>query len=285
MPSGYFSTPSQELDPDLFDGDVLKEDVRTGLLNLLYADLDVIGFREPWNWVHAWLAGSGISYQWSADRGNGDLDVLFGANFPQFLEDNPQFPRLSMQEVANYTNQIMKSSQWPKTRNVSIGGSKKTYEITFFWNPTTGVSIYSIHPYAAYSLTMSAWDIRPPELPADPRTLYPQYWYELSDQDYRNAYTVHDMYYSGPSGKVQAANAARGLWRDIHEGRKQAFSDTGSGYGDFHNFRWQRAKESGAAEILRGIVSDADLENPPMDSAQDIITRAAIRYASPRYSQ
>jgi hypothetical protein len=284
LSSGYFSSPSEGLDPDLFDGDILKEDVRTGLLNLLYSDLeDGVGFKEPWDWAKAWLAGSGITYQW----GNGDLDVLFGADFPMFLEDNPQFPRLSMREVADYTNQIMRASQWPKTRHVSIGGSKKKYEITFFWNPTTGMSIDSVHPYAAYSLTGSGWVVRPPDLPHDPHNLYPRHWYDLTDADYRNARTIQDLYGKGASGKVQGANAAKALWRDIHEGRKQAFSDTGAGYGDFHNFRWQRAKETGAVDILRHIVGDSRTSGDSRDNngPSDIITRAAIRYAGPRYWQ
>lgn len=286
MPSGYFSSPSENLDPNLFEGDTLKEDVRTGLLNALYSGLeDQVGFREPWNWVHAWIAGSGVSYQWSADRGNGDLDVLFGVDFPRFLEDNPQFPRLSMAEVAQYTDQILKDKLWPRTAHYKIGNG--TYEVTFFWNPTTGTEIDNIHPYAAYSLTRGEWDVRPPVLPHDPHSLYPKAWYDTTDNDYRNARTIEDLWHSGPSGKLQAGNAARALWRDIHEGRHVAFSEMGSGYGDYHNFRWQRAKESGAAETLRALVADAEAADPRSDipEAGDIITRAAIRYAGPRYWQ
>lgn len=286
MPSGYFSTPSNELDPNLFEGDSLKEDVRTGLLNALYSDLEnVVGFREPWNWVHAWVAGSGVSYQWDADRGNGDLDVLFGVDFPRFLEDNPQFPRLSMAEVASYTDQILKAMAWDKTSHFPIGDG--IYEVTFFWNPTTGTSIDNIHPYAAYSLTKGAWDIRPPELPEDPHSLYPQAWYDITDNDYWNAQSIEHHYRSGPSGKLQAMNAGRALWKEIHEGRKAAFSDIGRGYSDFNNFRWQRAKETGAADTLRAISEEADANDPRSTIAQpsDIVTRAAIRYASPRYWQ
>lgn len=283
MPSGYFSEPQETLDPDLFKGDVLKEDVRTGLLNLLYSDLEDAGFNEPWHWAHAWLAGSGISYQWSADRGNGDLDVLFGADFPVFLEDNPQFPRLSMAEVAEYTNQLLRVKAWPKTKHTQIGGSKKHYEITFFWNSTTGTSIDSIHPYAAYDLNWNAWSVRPPVLPADPRELYPEHWFEFTNNDYWNAVNLENLYrLDGPTNRLQALNASRALWRDIHEGRKEAFSDTGGGYGDFHNFRWQRAKALGTAEVLRGILGHDEPEVLP--SPRDIITRAALRYANPRYT-
>lgn len=286
MPSGYFSSPSKELDPDLFDGEEMKESVRTGLLNLLYSDLENdVGFREPWNWTVGWLTGSGASYQWSADRGAGDLDVLFGVDLPGFLTDNPQFPRLSEREVAEYTDQMLKAKSWPKTRNVSIGGSKKHYEITFYWNPGMGTDIRAIHPYAAYDLIQDRWDIKPPVLPQDPRELYPPEWFDFTDTDFENAQNVEHLYWNtGPSGRVHGANMARALWRDIHEGRKAAFSDIGAGYGDFHNFRWQRAKETGAAEILRAILQDA-APGTPEPSAGDIITRAAIRYASPRYYQ
>jgi hypothetical protein len=282
LPSSYFSEPSEGLDPDLFDGDLMREEVRTGLLNILYSDLEQdVGFKEPWNWVCAWLAGSAASYQWSADRGNGDLDVLFGVDFPGFLEDNPQFPRLSEREVAEYTDKILRAKSWPKTRHVTIGGSKKHYEITFFWNPGMGTDIRTIHAYAAYDLIMDRWDVDPPRLPKDPHSLYPSQWYEFTERDFANVWTIQDLYHSGgPSGKIQGANAARALWRDIHEGRRQAFSDTGAGYADFHNFRWQRAKETGAVDVLRGILAT---DPEPQESPQDLITRAALRYASPKY--
>lgn len=279
MPSGYFSAPTDGLDPDLFDGDAMKEEVRTGLLNLLYSDLENdVGLLEPWNWTSAWLAGSGASYQWSADRGNGDLDVLFGVDLPGFLADNPHFPRLSERETANYIDKILKQKSWPKTRNVTIGGSKKRYEITFFWNPGVSDDIRVIHPYAAYDLIMDRWDVKPPTLPGDPHTLYPNEWYDFTTADYDQALAINSMGTNGGSlGKVQAQRAARTLWDSIHGGRKEAFSEQGSGYGDFHNFRWQRGKELGTVDILRQFL---DTDTEPQESPEDIITRAAMRYAN-----
>lgn len=280
MSSGYFAAPAEGLDPDLFDGDVMKESVRTGLLNLLYGDLENdIGLKEPWNWTCAWVAGSGASYQW----GNGDLDVLFGVDLPGFLADNPQFPRLSEGEVAAYIDKMLKLKSWPKTRNVTIGGSQKRYEITFFWNPGVSDDIRVIHPYAAYDLVMDSWDVKPSTLPGDPHALYPKEWYDFTDADYRQATAIGNMSKTGGSlGQVQASRAARTLWEGIHGGRKAAFGEQGSGYGDFHNFRWQRAKETGAVDILRGLIGS---DTEPEESPADLITRAAIRYATPRYWQ
>jgi hypothetical protein len=281
LPSGYFSAPEQELDPNLFDGDHMKDDVRKALLQSLYNGLEYIGLKQPEDWAFAWLAGSGASYQWSADRGNGDLDVLFGAEFAQMLQCNPHIPRLSMAEIAKYVDDQLRSKYWPQTAKYRIGTG--VYEVTFFWNPTTTNMIENIHPYAAYNLIGDFWVVHPPELPADLHSLYPKSWYDFTDADYRQARAISSMNETGGSlGQLQAGRAARTLWESIHGGRKTAFSDTGGGYGDFHNFRWQRGKETGTVDILRGFI-DSDPE--PEESPGDLITRAALRYASPRYYQ
>jgi len=289
--SSYFSAPSDRLDPVLFDGDHLKDDVRTGLLNTLYSALEnIVGLREPWNWAYAWLAGSAVSYQWQADRGNGDLDVLFGVDIPQFLTDNPSFPRLGIPATADYIDGLLKDQFWPKTAHYPIG--RKKFEATFFWNAGTGIDISVIHPYAAYSLTRDEWDVRPPDLPSDPHVLYPKEWYDISDADYRQAVALEQLDAKGPSGKVSAYGGARTMWASIHGGRHAAFSDTGMGYSDIHNFRWQRAKETGTVEILRHLVSSADehdateqdrLYGTALEDPGKIITRAIMSYASPRY--
>lgn len=275
MSSGYFSEPSKTLDPNIFEGDHMLADVRETLVAHLYEGLAEIGLFAPEMWVHAWLAGSGATYQ----GGNGDLDVLFGVDFPVFLEYNPHVPRLGRKEVAKWVDDALRSTYWPKTAHYRIGTG--TYEVTFFWNPGTGTSIDAIHPYAAYDLLGDEWVVRPPKLPEDPHSLYPSQWYDFADADHRQALAIMEMNETGGSlGQHQAERAARTLWGSIHGGRQQAFSDTGAGYGDFHNFRWQRGKETGTVDILRGLLA-ADTE--PEESPSDLVTRAAMRYASDRY--
>jgi hypothetical protein len=284
MPSGYFSAPSDSLDPSLFDGDRMRPEVRSRLLDALYAGLQLVGFSEPWEWARAWLTGSGASYQWKADRGNGDLDVLFGADYTSFLRVNPWFPPLSMAETAMYTDQILRDKYWPRTSAMEINGS--TYEVTFFWNPTTGEDIRDIHPYSAYSLTDDSWTIHPPELPVDPQELYPQHYFEQGERDTQAVNALKDMHDNGGSlGRAQSLQTARFYWDRIHGGRKEAFSGTGAGYGDFHNFRWQYLKSTGAMEVLRDLVKEADMNDPffKLDSPADLITRAALRYGGARY--
>lgn len=287
MASSYFSEPEDHLDPHLFDQTRLRPDIATNLLDRLYDGLRDIGLRSPEDWVYAWLAGSGVSYQWSADRGNGDLDVLFGVDYPRFLSCNPQFPRLSHVEVASYVDEMLKTSLWPKTAHYSIHG--QVYEVTFFWNPETGRDITAIHPYAAYNLKNGQWDVTPDPHPSQD---HPDSWDEIASLDAQQAKNVESLWKQGPSSAVSARALARTMWREIHEGRRQAFSDTGRGYGDIHNFRWQAAKRSGTVDRLRTIVTDADdfdraqqerLYGQVLESPSDIITRAALRYGKPEY--
>lgn len=287
MASSYFSEPEDHLDPHLFDQTRLRPDIASNLLDRLYGGLRDIGLRSPEDWVYAWLAGSGVSYQWSADRGNGDLDVLFGVDYPRFLSCNPQFPRLSRVEVAAYVDDLLKTSLWPKTAHYSIHG--KVYEVTFFWNPETDRDITVIHPYAALDLKSGHWDVPPNPHPEND---HPESWDEIANLDARQSEVVTSLWREGPSQAVHARALARTLWRDIHGGRRQAFSGTGQGYGDIHNFRWQAAKRSGAVDRLRAVVSEADdydraqqekLYGQELKEPQDIITRAALRYASSDY--
>lgn len=280
MASSYFSEPEDHLDPALFDGMKLRPGIREHLLEFLYSGLEDIGLRAPEDWVYAWLAGSGVSYQWSADRGNGDLDVLFGVDYPRFLSLNPAFPRLGKAEVAKYVDKMLKELLWTKTAHYSING--KTFEVTFFWNPDTDNSIRMIHPYAAYSLTMNKWDVPPNP---SPQHDFPESWKAYADFDSQEVSRLDKVISGGSVHRESAVQMARGIWEDIHGGRKFAFTHMGSGYSDFHNYRWQAGKQSGTVDILRKILADNPEPSDSIPQPDDIITRAALRYAGPHYSE
>jgi hypothetical protein len=48
-----------------------------------------------------------------------------------------------------------------------------------------------------------------------------------------------------------AATQGTALFEDIHQGRKSAFSESGEGYSDFANYRWQANKDSGVIPALK----------------------------------
>ena len=299
--SSYFEQPLPTLDPSLFDGHHLKDHVRQWLL-LTLADgladsLDLAGVNE---WLHAWLAGSGITYQW--EGGEGDLDVLFGVDMLRFVHWNPNFTGVPESAVAQWADGELKNKVWPKTAHTRFG--QRVYEVTFFWNPGTHDRIENIKPYAAYDLKSDTWAVEPPDLPADPAELYPAEWYKAAASDITSAQDILSRHHhlaqvlsttdpSTATGRNAASEmarvrmSARAMFDDIHLGRRAAFGEQGHGYSDWHNFRWQHAKATGVVPALRYITekakaaSDAEqtrLYGGPIDAADAIVTREMMRY-------
>lgn len=272
--SGYFSSPTDNLDYHLFDTDeTLLPDVRALLNSYLLAYLG-IRYRNPESWVMAWLAGSGISYQWSAGRGNGDLDVLFGIDYNKFVTDNPEFSYMERPEIAEYIDNDLKRVLWKQTAVVPING--QNYEVTFYLNDNveaTPNSITNIHPYAAYNITLDEWTVRPPKLPKDPRILYSQEFERAVEDDraateallgrwnglLRDGSSIHPNSPQARNNELHrelVRSQARTLYDTIHLGRKYAFTPSGEGYFDFSNYRWQSAKGNGVVNALREILGE-----------------------------
>jgi hypothetical protein len=299
--SGYFSPPSATLDPHLFDArEQIKHEVSNWLWGTLYFALEAYHLAGINSWLHAWLAGSGITYQWSADRGNGDLDVLFGVDYPQLLRHNPEYRGLSEAQFAAELDDWLRTNVWPRTSAKNFGG--QTYEVTFYLNPGTGPDIRNIHPYAALDLKSGEWVVRPPEVAPDPESMYPREWADAAGRDTSATSALADRYRAltvevGTGTAASRRNAevrmrevtsqARALFDEIHLGRHEAFSGQGNGYGDWHNYRWQYAKRSGTINVLRAIAKTGDearreeesaLYGGPLSGADAVLRRAALRY-------
>lgn len=302
--SSYFSAPSPTLDPNLFDGEHLKPEVRTMLVTSLMTYLeDELSLKGSGKWLNVWLAGSGASYQWASPRGNGDLDVLFGIDYVKLIDANQSYAKFGSQDIADYLDQNLKTTLWPKTAVTKINAG--TYEVTYFIDRVTGTDISTIHPYAAYNLyPRDEWDVTPPKLPDDPATLYsPQFFKaaqtedELSNSLIQRYSELRDGIDGLEPGSAAWVNRARSLalvvdqataqFDAIHLGRREAFSPQGHGYGDFANFLWQHGKRSGAVGQLRAIrdvgqrarsSTDTSLYGAPIEGAEKLLNRAAFRY-------
>jgi hypothetical protein len=301
--SGYLSSPSDHLDPHLFDGMGLKSDVAYKILKLLLDFLDdELMLRGARNWVKAWLTGSGVTYQWDAGRGNGDLDVMVGIDRVKFNQANPGHELDGDGELASWLDSAMKSHLWPKTAHTEFNG--QTYELTYFYNAGTGDDVKRIHPYAAIDVWSGRWIVKPPQLPADPDKLYPRDWYGRAHQDSLRAQSLVKHYHEninnlraarpGTPGHINAGamlnlvtTQARALLDDIHHGRANAFTNAGKGYTDEHNFRWQMAKASGTIKGLSEIsgirdrahdLSETQLYGSPIKAADELVRRATDRY-------
>ncbi|HET7110187.1 MAG TPA: hypothetical protein VFI41_04905 [Gemmatimonadales bacterium] len=268
--SGYFSKPDVGLDPHLFDGMALKGAVRQEILGLLY------GFWKgryavPRSWSTVWIAGSGASYQWGAEReatGPGDLDILIGVDFQKLRQTNPQFVGFSDDMTAAQMNKEMHDQLWPTTAAHDFGG--RSYEVTFYINPQSQ-DIRDISPYAAYNVSHGSWTVPPIELPGDwgPEKL-PTDWWEKFHRDTEYGRQLIDQYnaqaeevgqhdpgsphwYNATKALSRTTQQALALFDEIHLGRKAAFLGGGKGFLAFENARWQVGKGSGLIDALRAI--------------------------------
>jgi hypothetical protein len=287
--TSYFSKPETELDPRLFIGTTLRPWVRNGIKRLLFEHLG-IRYTNPDRWISMWLAGSGVSYQWSASRDPGDLDCLIGINYPVFRQYNQEYVGLSNEEIAKMLNESFYESLMPKTK------SWEGYELTYYVNPQS--DIRDINPYAAYDLMSDSWTVFPDKSPELP---YSRSWEQRAKKDYDTAIELISRYTqalsevrSNASNTAYRINAEKRLqtivdqavafYEDIHAGRKVAFSKIGGGYSDFNNYRWQAGKRSGAVHALKAIKEYKDLneEEKQLDTygielpdADTLIRRAA----------
>lgn len=286
--TSYFSENQPGLDPHLFDeGGVLREEARQELLSMLQNHLDA-RYAGAQQWMRAWIAGSGVSYQWNPEVG--DLDVLLGVDFTQFRAMNPGWDRMSDQEIAKEINQDL----YEDLRQDLWHG---LWEVTFYVNPDSW-DIRAINPYAAYDLINNDWTV-PPSPGGAPKN---KYWEEASARDHAKANTIVGHYEraltalrgaSNPAGRVNAERALQhsidqgiALFDSIHQGRKSSFSRVGAGYADWGNYRWQAGKASGVIPALRMLkqyreetktrehVQTYGLELPSTDT---LIRRAAAR--------
>lgn len=271
--SGYFSKPTPSLDPRLFPAgsDHLYPQVRRLLLHYLYAFWQH-NYNHPEWWSTAWIAGSGITRQWSGGRavGNapGDLDVLIGVDFATFFQANPNWRGTPDDTMAGQFNDEFRAGLWPQTAALTLPTGGAPFEVTFYVNPNSS-DIRNIHPYAAYNLTEDEWTVHPISLPEDwdPITHFPTSWWDnihaeraVADHLLNQFHVLRshlNMQRPGTGTYINDASAlhdvvrrASDLFDSIHGERHQAFGPGGSGYMDYYNFRWQASKYLGHVQAL-----------------------------------
>ena len=269
--TSYFSQPSAGLDPRLFRNGKLDSSIRSAILQLL---LNHLGeeYTGAEAWTTSWLAGSGVSYHWAANREPGDLDCLVAIDFPSFRASNNRFRGLSDSDIASMLNEGFRGRLQARTA-LFMG----TFELTFF--AITAPSITTIKPYAAYSLTDDAWTVSPD---ASEVVQVPE-WEAVLDRDRSDAINIttrfiaaQNRYENNTNDAVRAnaraemaaaASQGRTLYDAVHNARSEAFSSTGKGYSDFANYRWQGNKRSGVVQALRGLNKQMEAQNEALNKS------------------
>ena len=165
-PTSYFSAPDDTLDPALFEGQKLRPEVKSWILNTLYGCWSH-HFRDVHLWATVWIAGSGASYQWSAAREPGDLDILIGVDYGWFRRCNPLYVGMSDAEISDTLNDLSRAELYPATAVASIGG--RTFEVTWYVN-AGATDITAIHPYAAFDVSHNRWTVTPDHAATASRT-------------------------------------------------------------------------------------------------------------------
>ena len=293
--TSYFSPSETILDPRLFRSNKIIPAVRDGILATLFGFLEQTYTSAP-SWALVWLAGSGVSYQWSAHRDPGDLDCLIGIDYIAFRQSNESFKGLSNQEIASMLNEHMRVDLWPTTEKYL-----DSFELTFYINAQS--DIRKIQPYAAYSLTTDDWTVVPT---GDHGNTKPPKGWELKVNRDRSMASDIVMRYQIALGELMAAqnDAARrnaeskmtlalgqatALFEDIHKTRSQAFSESGKGYSDYANYRWQYGKEMGVVPALKEMreyqekirkIIEHTLYGQEMPTPATLVRRAALHYRS-----
>lgn len=287
-PTSYFSAPAPELDPNLFEGKNLKSWARNGVTAILKDFLD-LRYRHSEVWAHPWLAGSGVSYQWQAERHPSDLDCLIGVNYVQFRKANPEFSGLTDREISEQLNEEFNNELHGQTSNWN------GYELTFYVNPGAS-DIRAIKPYAAYDLKHNEWTVHPDptqKAPSNPE------WERVVAADAEKSIAIAARFNQAlqdlrtaqsPASQRNAENrmtiaGAQGnaLYNEIHSQRSEAFAPGGQGYGDFNNYRWQAGKGTGAINTLRTIrkhmqdsLTDSSVYGVELPTTSTLIRRAAL---------
>jgi hypothetical protein len=260
--TSYFSAPGAGLDPRLFRSGKLIPHVRSSILRILFEHL-LNHYYSPESYTNVWLAGSAVSYQWTAARTPADLDCLIGINYLAFRQTNPEYKSLSDQQIADMFNADFRKVLHPITKNFL-----DAYELTFFVNVKT--DIRSIKPYAAYSLTNDDWTVQP-EVKSPPQN---RAWDDRVAKDTSMTTEILSRYSAALTsvGSATTDTARRNaeaalklaieqgaaLFEELHHGRTYAFSPSGQGYMDVHNYRWQSGKAAGTIQALRKLKDIAD---------------------------
>lgn len=255
--TSYFSAPVSGLDPRLFRNGKVIPSIRASILRILFTHLK-LRYVNPEAYVQVWLAGSAVSYQWSAARKPADLDCLIGVNYLMFRQANLELRGLSDKQIAQTLNEGFSSDLNSKNTNFM-----DAYELTFYVNVQS--DIRTIKPYAAYSLTNDDWTVAP-EVKGAPTN---KMWERKVAQDTSLATEILSRYSEALSNigaattDVARRNAeaalklaveqGAALFEDIHQGRKYAFSQSGLGYSDVHNYRWQAGKAAGTVQALKAL--------------------------------
>lgn len=304
--TSYFSEPSDHLDPILFEGTRMHAEVRHWILRTVFSVLNenVHPLMHAETWTRVWIAGSGVSYQWSASREPADLDILLGINYVEFRRANPAYVSFTDGEIASSLNELFYEQMRGPKGDFPFSDATH-YDVTVYVNRGVSAardSILSINPYAAYDVTQDEWALVPQTMGA---TVNPA-WEMSVERDRQYAEDLVREYgdalravrsAQNPAHRTNAENrlsqimdAGSALYEELHSARRAAFGPAGAGYADFNNYRWQAGKRNGVVQASKKIReylnaardrTDFETYGTELPDTETLIRRSTMYRAAP----
>lgn len=232
LPEGHFFGPGKPgLNPELFDGDHLRPEIRQQVLSLLN-HFWTPRYGPDWQaWAKVYLAGSAVSHWWGD---NNDLDTLVGVDYPRARQLCRPLSHLTDDEIDTRLTDEFREHLNDDARTFHVGGRDiGPFEQTWYTN-SGSYDIRTLRPYAAYDVTADTWAVPPVEVPADfdAHSLPEADWDQLDAlrQQVREIASL-------PDGEREARGAE--LYDRLHQERHDAFSTEGEGLYAPANVVWK----------------------------------------------
>lgn len=230
LPSGrYWGPNSAQNDQRLFEGDHLRPEIRSDILDRVGGILRA-HYNNWAKWAKVYFAGSEAA-KWQPF--NGDFDILIGIDWDRFHQDNPgweDYPDAGI--AAGMTDHFWHdeggnvSDYW---FTLADGRKVGPFDRTFFVNPVAW-DIKNLHPYAAYNVTDDDWAVHPLEVPEDwDATHLPESYWTYAES------LLHEIRAIGQLPEEERHRMAANLWENLHTHRSDAFTDGGKGLFDLSN--------------------------------------------------
>jgi hypothetical protein len=219
------------LDHRLFDGEHLKPDVRTYILETLgefWKGQHGVNWDE---WARVYFAGSEAS-EWTSEslEGNGDFDVLIGVDYDAFRANACKcHPAGTDEEITAQLNEGLRHLD-EKTSHAMIlidGKLEGPFDNTWYVNQDSW-DIRAIRPYAAYNVTDDVWAVKPPHLESWDISQFPE-GHALVQEAHAVASYVRAVLALPEPYRSQQGVA---LWEHLHGDRSRAFGPQGEGWFD-----------------------------------------------------
>jgi ADP-ribose pyrophosphatase YjhB (NUDIX family) len=227
LPTDRIFGPTYGLDHRLFNGEVIRPEVRKAVMDRLDEVFRVTSGLLDWSsYMRVYLAGSEAS-EWTSPtlEGNNDFDTLIGVDYDQaraHRDDN--FLTMTDGEIDDVLNDILRQFYNDEDWQAPFGG---VWHLTGYVNPDA-YDIRDIKPYAAYDLSDSRWAVKPPHLPSWGPESFPEgpaLWHEASAvADY-----IESILELPEPYRTQQGGA---LYDHLHSDRHRAFGPNGEGWYD-----------------------------------------------------